>query len=525
MSSPPSSASENSQPKPGVSQEAVAGAPWLVFSKLFLFFVYFGISVLMVRSLGKEAYGVYSICRNLVEYGLVFAALGLNAALIRFIPELVVNQNKAGMVRLIGKSAILQLAGCGLVTLLLLLLQQQLEGWFNTDLGNLLPLCGLLLLALVAKDFTNDSLTSLFRSREVAFFSILQGTLWLGFVGWAAWSEAGIGSMLGAQAGATLIASGMATWFLVHYLRRLNWRSPTQGIGRSRAMKLALATWGNHLARALMLKYTEVFFVGAFVGTAAAGIYDLGYTIPFLVITFIPMAVQTLMAASVYEAYTRHPEQLPQLISSIYKFLILLAVPLAAFGLFFAPRGIVLIYGEEMRDAGPVAAAFCVLHVLPLISIPLSMAIQAKEKLHNMLPLMLLQVAVNILLDILLIPRFGIPGAISAVFLTFALTIPLRLWMVKRLVGGIYFPFFSLVRIVIPCTLLAGLLYRWLPQPDLPVLIALSLLYLILVAAGVRFGLLVAESDKSRFRSLITGKARKIFLILLGPEKTGEPQK
>ncbi len=505
--------------KPALSPEAMAGAPWLVLSKLFLFFVYFGISVLMVRSLGKEAYGLYSICRNLVEYGLVFAALGLNAALIRFIPELIVHQNKAGMIRLVSKAAILQAIACCLIALAFIVLKPHLQIWFHTDFGPLLPICGLLLFALAAKDFTNDTQTALFRSREVAIFSVLQGALWLGLVAWAATAKAGVGTMLGVQAIATLTASLLAAFYLIRFIRQLKWRSPPQGIGKARTLRVALATWGNNIARSLMLKYTEVFFIGAYVGTSAAGIYDLGYTVPFLVITFIPMAVQTLMAASVYEAYSRDPERLPELISAIYKFLILLAVPLAAFGFFFAPRGIVLIYGEEMRAAGPVAAAFCVLHVLPLISLPLSMAIQAKEKLHSMLPLMLLQVCLNILLDVLLIPRYGIPGAVMAVFLTFALTIPFRLWMVKRLIGGLYFPFLSLVRIVIPCLAVSGFFYLVYSEPSLIGLLLLSAVYLLCTTAGVRFNWLVSERDKARFLALISGRARRLFTLLLGSPK------
>lgn len=505
-------------PSGGVSREAMQGAPWLVISKGVLFFVYFGISILMVRTLGPSDYGVYSLYRNLVEYGLVFAAFGLNASLLRFIPELTVHRNRAGMIRLLVRAGVMQGLFCLLLGTAFILARPLLDQWFNADFGSLLPLCALLLFALAGKDFVNDALTALFRSRDVALFSMLQGLGWLALVGVAVWVSPRVGSMLGAQILATLLASSMGACVLVRYVRSLKWRSPPAGVGKKRVLRLAVATWGNQLARALMLKYTEVFFLGAFFGTAAAGIYDLGYTVPFLVITFIPMAVQTLMAASVYEAYSRNPDCLPDLIGAIYRFLILLAIPLAAFGVFFAPRGIELIYGEEMKAAGPVAAAFCVLHIFPLISVPLSMAIQAREKLHNMLPLMLAQVVLNILLDLLLIPRFGIPGAVAAVFLTFALTIPFRLWMVRRLVGGIFFPFPFLLRVLFPCLALSGLLWAWNPAPGLAVLLILSGLYLAAVGCGVRLGWLVPESDKAPFRQLISGKLRSVFLILLGPE-------
>ncbi|MFA7369027.1 MAG: hypothetical protein WC334_05215, partial [Kiritimatiellales bacterium] len=62
------------------SREAVVGMPWMVATKLILFFVYFAISVLTVRMLGKEPYGIFSICTNIAGLIGVFCCLGFSAA-------------------------------------------------------------------------------------------------------------------------------------------------------------------------------------------------------------------------------------------------------------------------------------------------------------------------------------------------------------------------------------------------------------------------------------------------------------
>ncbi|MEM6821021.1 MAG: oligosaccharide flippase family protein [Verrucomicrobiota bacterium] len=499
-----------------ISKKAIAGVPWLLVSKFFLFFVYFGISIIIVRSLGSEQYGLYSICRSLADYGIVLVGLGLNATLMRFIPELCVKENRSGLLELIAKVAVAQCIACICLAVLLLSCKQQLNEWFRTDFGVLLPFCGLLLFSLSAKDFLNDTQTSLFRGREVAIFSMLQGGLWLLFTLAAAYYYNSVTGMLVSQIASNLIVVVLAGLALGRYLFRLSWRSTDHEIGRKRLLKMSLPTWGNNVARALMLKYTEVFMLGIFTGTAAAGAYDLGYSIPLLVITFIPMAVQTLMTASVSEAYSRDTNCLPKMISGIYKLLIILSVPLAAFGLFYASRGIVLIYGEEMVEAGPIAASFCVIHLFPLISIPLSMAIQAKEKVHNMFPLMILQVCVNLALDLLLIPKFGIPGAISAVVLTFVLTIPLRLRAVQRLVGGIYFPGKFFFRVMTPCLAVAGGFWVIFPTPSLFGLVSVSIIYLLVILAGIRYSVLISDKDKRLFLDLVSGKAAKVFSIVFG---------
>ncbi|MBC8205864.1 MAG: oligosaccharide flippase family protein [Kiritimatiellales bacterium] len=86
------------------SRQAIAGVPWMVFSKGILFFVYFAISVLLVRLLGDVQYGVYAICINIAESAGILCSLGLVAALFRFVPELVVQKNLAGLKRLLWKS-------------------------------------------------------------------------------------------------------------------------------------------------------------------------------------------------------------------------------------------------------------------------------------------------------------------------------------------------------------------------------------------------------------------------------------
>jgi O-antigen/teichoic acid export membrane protein len=90
-------------PAAGLSARSMQAVPWILFSKILLFFAYFGISILLVRGLGKEQYGVFALCKNFADILVTLCGLGMNAAILRFVPELVVNRNKAGLVRLLWK--------------------------------------------------------------------------------------------------------------------------------------------------------------------------------------------------------------------------------------------------------------------------------------------------------------------------------------------------------------------------------------------------------------------------------------
>jgi O-antigen/teichoic acid export membrane protein len=433
----------------------------MVFTKLILFFVYLVISVMTVRLLGKEQFGIFSICANIGGLIGAFCCLGLGAAYFRFVPELVVHKNKAGLKRLITRSVWLQSAAVMFALVLVIVGKPWFDTWFNVDFRYYLILTVLLVGVGLLKDGVAAIETSMFHARQVSLLSFVQAVLWLIFlaVGLRIWP--GVGSAINAQTFSYGIVYVAGAIVLMRRINRLNWRSPPYGIGKRRTLKYSGVIYLNSIIRLLMLQYTEVIFLGRMRPPGEVGAYALGYSLPPQIIFFIPAALQMLFTAGFSDAYSRDPNCLNRLIAAFYKMQILFTVPLAVFGAFFAPFAVPAVFGDDMALAGIVASAFCIIHLFPMISTPLSMAIQAKEKVYRMLPLMLLQISVNLFLDWLLILHLdlGIWGGMMAVAFTFLLTIPFRLRAVRSIIGGIYFPVRYLLRITLPLALLSAFLY------------------------------------------------------------------
>ena len=504
------------------SKESISGVPWLVANKVLLLFVYMGLSILTVRLLGPQEYGRLVLVRSITEFLVVFCALGLDVALLRFIPELTAHRNRAGLSRLLVRALALQQIAALIALASLLLLRPLLEKCFGMNFQGLLIPAGLLLAATMFKDSLNNIFTALFRTRTVALLSLVNGVLWLAFLVAALRWRPEAALALSAQTASLLIVYGVSLILLTRLVRALPWRSPPQGIGRHRTLKLSLPVMLNTLLRMLMLKYTEVFFLGVYFTPTIVGYYDLGYATPMLILTLIPAALQTLFMSAFAEAYTRDPDCLGRMINSVYKITILIVTPLAAFGVFFAPRGIVLLYGQEMAPAGPIAAAFCVLHVLPLISTPLSIAITVKEKVLQMLPYMLLQVGVNLLLDWALIPRFGMSGAVAAVGATFVLTIPWRLRAVRGILGGIHFPTKFFIRQLLVTGAIAAALSPLASHLNIFALVLLGGAYLALYPLLIRFLKLVRPADVADLRALGMARVNRVLNLLIGPSHGAE---
>ncbi|MCC5840246.1 MAG: polysaccharide biosynthesis C-terminal domain-containing protein [Opitutales bacterium] len=505
------------EPSTFLSRESVGAVPWILGSKFVLFFAYFLISVLIVRGLGKVEYGIFAILKNLADLLMIACGLGMNAVLLRFIPELVVHKNRAGLIRLLWKTLAVQMVFVVCATALLTPLTPLFDRMFGVSFGPLIWLMCLSVGFVLFKSWYNDVLTALFLGKWVALLSFVQGVSWALLLGWLVWrGGASVFSVLIVEIASIGLSGLMAAIILQRTVKKMNWRSPPEGIGRRRVLNMGLAVWGGSIGRAFMMKYTETFFLGLFFGPAAVAVYDLGYSSTMLVITFIPMALQTIFASGVSEAYVRDPNSLPGLVTNLYKVLILLAVPVAAFGVFFSPTAVVIFYGEEMREAGWIASSFCAIHLLPLIAIPLSMAIGAKEKVKEFLPLLYFRVAVNIALDLLLIPFYGIPGALAAVVLTFLLTFPLRLRLIRSILGGFHFPVAFLVRFLLASGVTAGGVYWLFPHETVWALLAAAGLYGVIFLALLRFARLLRPEDLAEFRALNFAKLNRFLDLIAG---------
>lgn len=517
----PCGAAGSEGPEVFLSQEVVGGVPWAVLSRCALFAGYFLLSVVLVRNLGAEGYGVYTLCKSLCEYLVVACGLGLNTGLVRFVPELVVTRNRAGLRRLLSKTAALQGAAAAVSGAGLWLVAPLLEERFDTHFGALLLLMGALVAVRLARDFVSDALTAVFQVRAMSVLSVLQAALWVTVLAVVLarrpTPDAAFAVQIG-TGGAMAVAGAVV---LARYLCRLDWRSPTAGIGRRRAMAVSLPSLVNAAVNLLMQKHTEVLFLGLYAAPAAVALFDVGFSVPLMAITLLPTAVQKLFTSGICEAYARDRQSLGRLVGFAYKALILAVAPLTAMGVALGPRGVELIYGAPMAAAGGITALFFAIHAANLFYVPLAMAVVTREKVLQMLPLSALQLATKVLLDALLIPRWGIHGAAAAVAGAFALTLPVHLLAARRFVGGVYFPGRFLLRILPAAAVVAAVDALLAPRLGIAGLLATAAGSTVLFAALVRAGRLVRPEDVAGLYGLRQKRLDQLLGLLVSAPRRG----
>jgi len=524
-----------------VSKAVLRGIPWAIASKVILLFVYAVVSWITYNYLGASEFGVLAKCRTLGDCLVIFCGLGLNTSMARFIPELRVQQNKAGLIRLVRTTCGWEALSLVTCTALVFAAKPLLDRYFfvvdsHEFASGTTPLLWAVLLYVAARAFRNYLdvvMTSLYCVAATAVQSAVQGVLLVGLL-FAALSPGHMrvaGVALSAQTLALAIVSIYGAWWLVRYIARLDWAGETSTpIGRRRMFSLGWASLLNQSGQLLMQRYSEVVFLSAFAPATVVGIYDLGVGQTQMLLTLLPFAVHGLFMSAVSESYSRDPDCLGRLIRTYYKVLILVLLPMSAFGAFFSPELFGLFFPSENNQAGQVASWFFVIHLTGFMSVPLSMAIIAKEKVLAMTPLLYMTIVVNLALDYLLIPRYELLGATAAVVLTFALTIPIRLFVARKIIGGIYFPLSFFLRHA--AVLFGGAwglsqLTPLISSPfkpvlgayaSLPAIALLGLAFVALYLLALRFLHLFTHEDAVEFRKMNVKRLNRAIDLIAGRE-------
>ena len=490
-------------------------AHWSVLAKIATLFGTLGVSVICARYLGKDEFGVLSLARNMVTFGVLAASLGLDRALLRFVPELETLGSRTGIRRLFLAVVAVQGAALLVASALLLVLGPLFRHLFMPGIVPLLPLVCVVTAAFTVKETIYQLHFALARARVLTIATAITGFGWL-LLTWVALARgASSEGALVAQA-ASLVA---AVIYLFPSLRRTIRELPDRSsasIAPARIGTYAGTAVGSSLVNLIVQRQSEVYFLAAVAPPAVVGFYDLGYSLPQLGLELIPLSLYAVVLSAITVSYHRDPSRLGLLVGYFYKLLAVVTVPFAILGAIWADRLLVLLYGPQMAPAGPIAQVFSVLHLLPFVSLPVGVALNVVEKAQRTLSFGVIQVVVNIGLDLLLIPKFQVAGAIAAVALSFLLVTPVTIWYALRLTGPLEFPWRWMGRLALALSpgLLPGLARPWI-SPGWGGTLGGAAASAVLMAVGFRFGGLLGPEEKYRIREA-SFPGKRIVLRLLG---------
>jgi O-antigen/teichoic acid export membrane protein len=193
--------------------------------------------------------------------------------------------------------------------------------------------------------------------------------------------------------------------------------------------------------------YVDSFTIQAVLGQAAVGVYAVAYKFTYA-FQFLPLA----FVGALYPAMSALVDKPKDLNTTLLKaewYLSLLVTPIV-FGIFaLAPEIIDMFYGERFAAAGPVLGVLIFALIFIFLDFPLGSLLNATGRQAWKTAFMGGAMLVNVIGNLLLVPKLGIMGAAVTALITFTLLFTagwvsimyltkIRLIDLIRTIGGFY---------------------------------------------------------------------------------------
>jgi O-antigen/teichoic acid export membrane protein len=507
----------------GNVRRVTSAVVWNFLGKGFVLVVRFAESVILVRLLGREEYGLYGSLINLEAILVLVISLGFENALSRFVPQFRAEGDTGKIRSLLGKVFKVR-------TLLLIPAAAALlagGGYISTTFYHGLLPPGLLKAVFVLVAIV--SFHSLFRTVLDSFFHVklisIVDALTQGAYILTALALLGAGYGLAGVFTALILAQGAAAAVLWSRFGRALRELPAAGTGSSDVRRRRVIAYSGSLYLFGILLYVlgkglDVLLIGVLLGDLSqVAWYMIAFNLAYYSLSVMDIAVSANFIVSlIVEANTAgNRGLLRKIFTGLFEFIYVYALPVAVGGLILAGDVVGFLYGEENRGAASMMVMFIGAMTVSKLSSVTSYFLVVLDKEKTLVTARLVFGAINLALALYLIPRYGAAGAVAATSVVMVGITAFEAWLVGRILSPRYSPSF-IAKSVAAAALMAAVVWpahHWWnagPALEVPVLVAAG-------AAVYLLGIRVLRPFSPEVSDLLTGTNypfRSVALGLLG---------
>lgn len=501
----------------GETQRQVGTAVfWSVFARGGRVFLGMASSVIVVRGLGVHDYGVLSVVRTVLMFASIVAGVGMGQAILKFLPVLKVGRGTAGSRRLVVTVVSFQTVAWLAVLGICHLFRHRFETIFSIDgIGSIIVIAvGLVSLQLY---FTilSHILNSYYDTKLLSIANIASHAVYIGllFVFMPLWGVIGV---IAAGAAGNFVAAAMILRQALRHLREEGDDRTQERIETGRLLRYSMPFALIGVLNVIVWRQSETLFLAHFHGATVTGYFDLAYRLPQTMLELIPATVWPIIMAGFSEVYARNTANLTAAIEKYYRVLFLLCAPICCYGIVLGGSMVPLLFGDEMAAAAVPAQLFFLIFSVSFFATPLSMSLYVIEKSYANMMVYIGLAAFNLGLDFLLIPRYGLAGAIIPVGLVILLSPFVYFAVLSRYISGVRVPLRFIMRCFAASSPVA-LLIPFISYTRTPAgFIIASLAALPLFLAGFRVFRVIGDEERSLLDSIplpLLGKIVKYISV------------
>ncbi len=395
----------------------------------------FGIQAALARFLGAEQFGIYVLALSWVGLLVVVARLGLDVSVIRFVAQYRLRAEWSLLHGLLRSSVLAVGLTATLIGLVIVLGVRVAPHWFfGGELG--VGLVAGLLLPLVALSYLAQGVLRGLRQvvRAEAMESLIRPSVLVALLVVSALTsyQPSATYALTVNAAGTAIALLFGGLWVVRALRdEIRGTNPTFDIAAWKASAVPLMLMGG---MNLVLDQTDLLIIGAFLGPEEVAVYAAGARIASQVL-FLLSAAEVAIAPIVAEYFVAgRITELQRTITMSSRIVLSIAALASVFLILFG-RPILGMFGEGFRAGYLPMVTLLIAKLMNAFAGSVGMVMNMTGH-QRMAALIIGSCAVlNLLLSVMLTPRFGLQGAAISTAISIAAWNVLMLIVVRYRLG------------------------------------------------------------------------------------------
>jgi O-antigen/teichoic acid export membrane protein len=505
-----------------LSEQVVTAIRWDTAGTLVTSLITFLTSIVIVRILGPERFGMLAVVLAALRLLQLMASPGFRPALLRFVPEAMA---AGGAAPLLAAALLVHAAAVAIVSAPLLVAPEMVAATLRrAAVAPYLVLLPALLALTLVVDLLGAALVALFRQpvvRSADMANKLAFAIGLAMLPW--WDDPVAGVLVAAIGGWAL---GTA-WVVIAAARSGLFARPRawRPVGHQRWIAFSGISWALTLMGFVLGRELDVLLLTA-LGVASESIAR--YAVIFTFVGTV-LAAPLLPVSGGFEVpliarlHARGDVvALRRLFAAFFEYIYIFVLPLVGIGVVVGPALVGLLYGRPYADAAlPLAVLMITLGLAKLAGVT-GPFLLATDRERPLLRVRLATAAVNIALAVVLVPRFGVLGAAIATGLALTATTVWEAWLVQRFLAPSY-PWRFVVRIAFATAVAMIATYAAasvLPEPRWPGVIMLA------VVGGATYVLLLLwlkPVSPAQGRILEGGRAAALASIVTWFERS-EPR-
>lgn len=459
------------------AKRVIKNSLWLFGANIVLRIISAVVILLLARGLGVEAFGQYSFAISFVGFFVIFTAYGFNNLIIRDVAK-----NKELTSKYLNNIFTIKLV-FGAISFLVLLLVSLFIGKPQA----LLIVIYIFGIELIVSSFA-ETLRNFFHAYERmeldAIAKIAEKILWSGLVLLVIFGNLTLVNVALAVLLSSILGFGINYVFLRKYIVKLRlsfdkkaWK--TIIIAATPFALTGLFAMINFRIDQVMLSFlTNDVLVGTY--SAAYKVIDLLGIVP------------SLLLASLYPvfsvAFKKDRKLFDRSFSLSIRYVVILALPIVTGVFLLANQAILIFYGSDYAQAADVLKILIFISLVSFVNTPLFVTLNAIGKQKVTMINTAATAFVNVIMNLLLIPKYGIYGAAFATIISELAFFTLSSYQLRK--AGVKLNIIKKgMRPLIASVIMAIFIWQ---MPDL------NLLILIPVAAAIYFGLLFIMREFSK---------------------------